>query len=139
MSDRILNLTPHAINVYVGDECIKTLPSDGELRMSTAEQVDIGTLFGVPVKTSPTFKEIYIEHDPKDPDDVRRAEELNEILNTETGVVIVSMPVGEHVKMRGTSTFWPGWKVYGPDTSKDGAVRDDGRIIGTRGFVTYTY
>ncbi len=44
----IINLTPHDINIYVADECVRTIKSSGIAR-ATYTQEAVGSLEGIPV------------------------------------------------------------------------------------------
>lgn len=124
---KIVNLTPHDINVIASDDNDSDVPTKtfkahgSEARMTGPAQSELGTLMdGVPVRTPQVMEKI---NWPDIPDG--------------TDAVIVSMAVGLAVRALPTDKR-PPFAVYGPDTSKSGAVRDAaGKIVGTRNLVLY--
>ena len=106
---KIVNLTPHALNVYKDDAVILTVESSGVARVGQSVE-DAGSINDIPVRKS-VWGEVEGIPDPKD------------------GVIyVVSALVRTRVADRDD--------VVSPDTSPSGAVRDDaGRIVGVRGFL----
>lgn len=125
MSSGIINLTPHDV-VVVGDDSddpLHTFPAHGgQARLTSAEQRLVEIINGnVPVYEPQKFTGIaWPENLPKNPSGV-----------------IVSMAVGEHCRLAAEDKNL-GFRVYGPDTSPAGAVRNDkGQIVGTKRLVRY--
>lgn len=112
MKFELVNLTPHDLNVYSKGKVHKTYPSSGNVARVATKSVKVGEIDGIPV-----YEQTYgkIEGLPK----------------PQKGVFYIgSLIVREAAKQQGRKD------VISPDTSPEGAVRDnEGRIIGTRGFV----
>lgn len=111
---KIINLTPHEISIISeSGEVVRRYPASGQIARAASTTEIIGELDGVPVARQ-QFGEVSGLPDP------------------EPGTVyLVSLVVGQAMKGQRDD-------LYGPDTSPDGAVRDDdGRIIGTRRLVKY--
>ena len=111
---KIVNLTPHDIVVMAEDGTeFRRYPASGTIARAASKTEIIGELDGVPVARQ-QFGEVSGLPDP------------------EPGTVyLVSLVVGQAMKGQRDD-------LYGPDTSPDGAVRDDdGRIIGTRRMVKF--
>ena len=103
---KIINLTPHAINITDGP----TFPASGTVARVSVQQVDAGTIAGVPVKKQ-TFGEIVDLPDPAD-----------------DTIYIVSALVLSAAKAAGRTD------CVAPDTAN--AVRDDnGHIVSVPGFI----
>lgn len=103
---KIINLTPHAINITDGP----TFPPSGTVARVTTQQVDAGTIAGIQVKKQ-TFGDIVDLPDPQ-PDTI----------------FVVSAIVLAAAKAQGRID------VVAPDTAN--AVRnEDGHIVSVPGFV----
>ena len=103
---KIINLTPHPIVITDGP----TFPPSGTVARVSVQQVDAGTIAGIPVKTQ-TFGDI-VDLPPSEPDTV----------------YIVSSLVLSAAKAAGRTD------CVAPDTAN--AVRDDaGHIVSVPGFV----
>lgn len=103
---KIINLTPHAINITDGP----TFQPSGKVARVSVQQIDDGVIGGVPVKKQ-TFGEIVDLPDPAD-----------------DTIYIVSALVLSAAKAAGRTD------CVAPDTAN--AVRDDnGRIVSVPGFV----
>ena len=111
---KFINLTPHAINVFDdGGNIILSLPPSGEVARVASNRELVGHLGPVPVFKT-VFGDVVGLPDPR-PDTV----------------FVVSTLVLSALAQKGVTRD----DVVAPDTSPQGAVRDDaGRIIGVRGF-----
>lgn len=103
---KIINLTPHAITITDGT----TFPPSGKVARVSVQQLDAGTIDGIPVKTQ-TFGDIVDLPDP-----------------TDDTIYIVSAIVLSAAKAAGRTD------VIAPNTAQ--AVRDEkGNIVSVPGFV----
>ena len=121
----VINCTPHDINLYdsEGKNVIDTYPrSEYEARCEQEPQKQIGWL------TTPSGRKVPVFSEQK----FGAVTGLPICEEDDCPGIIVSMVVGNRLKEVGS---WPG-RVYGPDTGK-GAVREKGRIIGTKCLVPY--
>lgn len=112
MKTDIINLTPHDITVRLEDGTEKTFPASGKIaRVSTTSKV-VGEADGIPIAAQ-SFEDI--EGLPKP---------------QEGTIYLVSMVVRQAAQAEGRTD------VISPDTSPEGAIRDDkGRIVAVRRFV----
>lgn len=109
----IINLTAHAINVFL-EEKEMSFPSEGLARVRTEEKT-IGTVEGIPV-----IKTVYTT-----------VEGLPE--QQENTIYLVSTLVLQALKTNGIDRP----DCLAPNTGISGAIRDEqGRIVGVRGFQT---
>lgn len=118
---KVINLTPHAI-VVIGDGGQTEIKASGHIARCASQEVLIGDIGGVPVFQS-KFGAVSVddsagEHPMPEP--------------VEGTILLVSMPVGQ--ALAGTRD-----DIYGPNTGPgpNGAIREDGKIVGTRSFVKY--
>jgi hypothetical protein len=107
---QFINLTPHTINVYRGDDVILSIPSSGYCRVATTQE-SVGELDGIPVVKT-RYGEVEGLPPPKK--------------GTTYIVSAMALQVVGHC-----------WNdVVAPNTSPESAVRNDkGEIIGVRSFV----
>ena len=107
-----INLTPHPIIIYRGEEKIE-IPPSGTIARVEVKQEKVGELDGIPVHKS-TFGDVEGLPEPK-----------------ENTIYIVSTVVLQALKAKGIERK----DLVAPDTTPSGAVRDEeGRIVGVRGF-----
>lgn len=110
MSKELINLTPHEITLVRKDGEKVVIPPSGKVARVRVEQKEVGEIDGFPVVQS-EFGEV--EGLPEEREGV---------------IYIVSFPVLQ--ALQGTRS-----DVVAPDTSPQGAVRDEqGRIIGVKRF-----
>ena len=108
---KFVNLTPHAVTVRLGSGDRVFEPS-GQVARVAVSSVQTEDIDGIPI-FSQTFGEIEGLPDPQ-----------------EGTIYIVSLVVRQAAQKLGRTD------VVSPDTSPQGAIRDDqGRIIAVRGFV----
>lgn len=109
---KFVNLTPHPITVFKGEEKIE-IPPSGEVARVGVEQKKVGELNGIPVHKS-IFGDVEGLPEPR-----------------ENTVYIVSTVVLQALKAKNIVRR----DLVSPDTTPNGVVRDEeGRIIGVRGF-----
>lgn len=107
---KVVNLTPHDVIVRLEDGTEKVYPSQGVARVETKSEI-VKQIDGVPTVTQ-TYKDIERLPSPQD-----------------GTVFLVSMIVRDAAKKLGRTD------VISPDTSPEGAIRDDaGRIVAVRRF-----
>lgn len=118
---RIVNLTPHKLNVYKGDKLILSVDSFRAARVSQKE------VFWGKVNDVPLYRVEYGEINglPEEPE--------------EDALYVVSIIVANALRGR---IDWPIWRnhITVPNTgpTENGAVRDkDNRIIGVRSLITF--
>lgn len=110
---KIINLTQHAINVFL-EEKEMSFPSEGLARVKTEEK-EVGKINGIPV-----VKTVYTT-----------VEGLPE--QQENTIYLVSTLVLQALKTNGINRP----DCLAPNTGISGAIRDEqGRIVGVRGFQT---
>lgn len=120
--EQIINCTPHDVVVYSDNVEIMRFPKSQYCIRLVALPLHVIRTFGSSlgiawVTEPPTYT--HLEGAPEDT----------------TKQILVSMPVGQEIAAGRIK--WDGY-VFGPDSSPNGAVRDNnGRIIGTRGLVQY--
>lgn len=101
---RIINLTPHTINLYRGEEMIMAIPSSGVARVNSTSQV-IGEINGFPIR-----RNVYGE--------------ITDLPDPEAGTIyVVSALVAQAAKDRKDL-------LIVDDTVRN----ENGQIIGCRGF-----
>lgn len=107
---KVINLTPHTIKVVNdANEVIREYPASGMVARAATIAETVGNIDGIPVKHI-AFGEVQGLPDPQD------------------GVVyLVSMVVAQAVKRP---------DVIAPDTGPT-AYRENGQIVGVRGFTQY--
>jgi hypothetical protein len=113
-SVKLVNLTPHEIVVYQGDNVVLRVPPSGQVARVTTKEEVVGVVNGVPLVRT-VYGEIQGLPDPQP-----------------GTIYIVSLLVLQALQGRRSD-------VVAPNTSPTplGAVRDaQGRIIGVRSFVT---
>ena len=114
--ENVVNLTPHAINV--GDVKFDVYADVEPVRLHSSVREELESFAGVAVWTSQLFTGVVFPDLPE-----------------ATQAVLVSMPVGQYV--RDNDTDLP-YRVFGPDMSPQGAVRDEnGRPVGCKNLVLY--
>lgn len=109
---KIINLTPHDVVVRLEDGSERVFPATGETARVKTISKDAGEMMGVPTVTQ-SYDVIEGLPEPK------------------KGVLyLVSMVVRQAAQAEGRTD------VISPDTSPEGAIRDDkGRIVAVRRFV----
>lgn len=116
----LLNLTPHDVVIYVGDgQSMRTvvIPASGFVaRLQEKQPAVIETRDGIPVVKRPVYGAIEFVTPQGGIAEIGRMDRI-----------IVGALVAEQMVLRKTFK-----EVYSPDTSKWGAVREDGRIVGTK-------
>lgn len=121
---RVLNLTPHPVNIYREEEVVLTIPPSGTVARATMSNIELPPL-QIDNASIPTITISYdgVEGLP-DPDSV--------------DFIIVSSIVASVIKSnKSLYDVWRG-KILVPDTSPASVVRDnDGRILGVRRFIRY--
>jgi len=131
--EKILNLTPHDVVIYMENEPVATFPSIGSIRL-TEKIKKANPIIGIPTVVT-TF------------DGVSVVLSQNFCTQVQDAVIIVSLPVLQAVKenpfllekikkvLREKGIFLK--TIVAPDTGNDSVVRDDkGRIVGVRRFKT---
>lgn len=116
-----INCTPHAVNVIVDGEERAVFPKSGDVARLTedpAEWEDTMELGGVEVPVRSPYTYGGEEGMPADP---------------KSGVIVSDLVARE--LMKGD----PAFPVFSPDTGKLGAVRDNGRIVGTQKLIFWNY
>jgi len=122
-----VNLTPHSLTLCIDEETEITLPSQGNIRVPTAPQRDLGTIEGVPV-VSPQVATLF---DAATVELVRRSMDVDE-KGDARGVVITSVYAAEEIAAQ------LGLVAYAPDTGPDSVIRDEsGRIKAIRRLVKF--
>ncbi len=107
---KLVNLTPHEINIISEEGIELRLPPSGEVARATSSTEEVGEVNGIKVVKS-TFGSVTGLPEP-----------------VEDTIYIVSMLVLQALKGARTD-------VVGPDTGPESAVRDaDGKIIGVKRF-----
>ncbi len=105
----IVNLTPHPIVLYRGDEPVLTVPPSGTVARVSTHQMPSGEVDGIPVVRTSFGK---VENLPE---------------RQEGTFYVVSTLVAQAVPFRDD--------VIAPDTGPESVVRDeDGKIVGVRRF-----
>lgn len=128
----LINLTPHPICLYDGEECIKRIPSSGVALLSSSTQKRIDSLCAihcVEIFTEPEYEKIvglpeeWKQQRIESPEDRR--------------CIIVSKISAEWLKQqlyqcREILDEYGIRSVFYPDTGPESAVRKDGQIVGVR-------
>ena len=106
---KIVNLTPHALNLYKGDKLVETIPPAGKVARVKLERVVIGDVNGFPITKT---NAVSVENVP-DPEP--------DTIYVVSGFVL--------------SVLTDRPDVVAPDTDTESVVRDEANhIIGVRGF-----
>ena len=118
----MLNLTPHTINLLIGDNVI-TIESSGKAQLvkprAQSEQMIEVQGHALPAVSPPDYETV----------------EFGAEIPSDCEGVIVSAMVGEWVKRNLKSAPCP---VYSPDSSPAGAVRNEkGHVIGVKRLVRW--
>jgi len=115
MLQHLINLTPHSIKCYLEEKEV-VVPPSGQVARVSENRTTEESLFGIPV-VSIKYSEV---------------EGIDFTSFSSDCSFLVSMLVGPRL-----ANIFPG-RVYGPDTSPKGAVRDEaGKIVGCKGLVKY--
>lgn len=122
---QFINLTPHTINIAVGDG-IRAIPADGREARVKSESVPAGTLDGIS-----TVKTVYgrVETVRKNADGSQDVLHVGLPEPQADTVYIVSMLVGGLVHGRDD--------LYGPDSGPT-AIRENGQIKAVRNLIKYS-
>lgn len=128
MSNQIINLTPHAIDLFHDNKLFCVFESKGILRLHGGmkqyknKQVQLGeTQFCVPIRYISEYTKLSgVEEDLSEND------------------IIVSSLVAEFLMKNRGKYKWFCKRVLVPDTDPKSVIRDeDGKIIGIRAFIQY--
>lgn len=112
---RLINLTPHDVNVALNDGRMITIPRSGRvIRVGEVTKPD-GDVNGIPI--------VHKDYESVDA-------EIHELLADPDTVVIVSLPVQMAIRHLDESIRR---RVLSPDTGPDSAIRDaNGQIVAVR-------
>jgi len=118
----IVNCTPHDVIVYSNGVEVMRFPKSQHCIRLVALPPRVIRMFGNSLGTGWVVEPPIYTHMEGAPKDTTKA-------------ILVSMPVGQEIAAGRIN--WDAY-VFGPDSSPDGAVRDDnGNIVGTKGLIQY--